>query len=155
MPVHYKKGGNWSEIDTTLVKSGKKNYKTKATGLSIRVTRKANKKSVVSMKRGRTSLSVALKGKNYQPAAGRFLTRDTYTGEEDEPQSLHLYTYCYNNPVSYLDRGGNSPIADFFNSAYNWFTNYKANDKESSHVMPNPTTMPKPIGPRPKPKKRI
>lgn len=58
MPVHYKKGGNWNEIDTTLVKSGKKNYKTKATGLSIRVSRKANKKSVVSMKRGKTSLSV-------------------------------------------------------------------------------------------------
>lgn len=75
-------------------------------------------------------------------------------GEEDDPLSLHLYTYCYNNPVSYLDRGGNFPIEDFFNSAYNWFTNSKANDKESSHVMPNPTTMPKPIGPRPKPKKK-
>ncbi len=71
MPVHYKKGGNWNEIDTTLVKSGKKNYKTKATGLSIRVSRKANKKSVVSMKRGKTSLSVALKGKKVRAAKAK------------------------------------------------------------------------------------
>ena len=41
---------------------------------------------------------------------GRFLTRDTYTGEEDEPLSLHLYAYCYNNPVVYVDITGNSPI---------------------------------------------
>ena len=63
MPVHYKKNGKWKEIDTTLVKSGSKNYKTKATDLSIKVSKKANKKSVVSMKRGKTSLSIALKGK--------------------------------------------------------------------------------------------
>lgn len=63
MPVHYKKGGNWNEIDTTLVKSGRKNYKTKATDLSIRVSGKANKKSVISMKRDKVSLSIALKGK--------------------------------------------------------------------------------------------
>lgn len=63
MPVHYKRSGKWKEIDTTLVRSGKKKYKTKATDLSIKVSKKANKKSVVSMKRGKTSLSIALKGK--------------------------------------------------------------------------------------------
>ena len=31
MPVHYKKKGVWKEINTTLVKSGKKQYKTKST----------------------------------------------------------------------------------------------------------------------------
>ena len=77
MPVHYKgpngssKGGNWKEIDTTLVKSGRKDYKTKATDLSIRVSRKANKKSVVSMKRGKTSLSIALKGKKMKEAKAK------------------------------------------------------------------------------------
>lgn len=77
MPVHYKepdgssKGGSWREIDTTLVKSGKKNYKTKATGLSVRVSAKANKKSVVSMKRGKSGLSVALKGKKVKAAKAK------------------------------------------------------------------------------------
>ncbi len=71
MPVHYKKGGNWNEIDTTLVKSGRKNYKTKATDLSIRVSAKADKKSVISMKRGKSGLSVALKGKKVKSAKAK------------------------------------------------------------------------------------
>ena len=52
---------------------------------------------------------VHLRARYYQPEKGRFLTRDTYTGEEDEPESLHLYTYCYNDPVMYSDISGNSP----------------------------------------------
>lgn len=52
MPVHYKKKGVWKEINTTLVKSGKKQYKTKSTDLSIKVSKKANKKSMISLKRG-------------------------------------------------------------------------------------------------------
>lgn len=71
MPVHYKKSGKWKEIDTTLVKSGKKKFKTKATDLSIKVSKKANKKSVVSMKRGKTSLSIALKGKKIKAAKAK------------------------------------------------------------------------------------
>lgn len=71
MPIHYKKSGTWKEVDTTLVKSGKKNYKTKATDLSIKVSKKANKKSVVSMKRGKTSLSIALKGKKLKAAKAK------------------------------------------------------------------------------------
>ena len=71
MPVHYKRNGKWKEIDTTLIKSGKKNYKTKATDLTIKVSKKANKKSVVSMKRGKTSLSIALKGKKLKAARAK------------------------------------------------------------------------------------
>ncbi len=71
MPIHYQKNGTWKEIDTTLVKSGKKNYKTKATDLSMKVSKKANKKSVVSMKRGKTSLSIALKGKKLKAAKAK------------------------------------------------------------------------------------
>lgn len=87
MPVHYKessgssKNGTWKEIDTTLVKSGKKKYKTKATDLSIKVSKKANKKSVVSMKRGKTSLSIALKGKNLKKSKAKISNpkKTTYT----------------------------------------------------------------------------
>jgi len=71
MPVHYKRSGKWKEIDTTLVKSGRKHYKTKATDLSIKVSKKTNKKSVVSMKRGKTSLSIALKGKQLKSAKAK------------------------------------------------------------------------------------
>ncbi len=71
MPVHYKKRGDWKEIDTTLVKSDRKNYKTKATNLAIKISRKANKKSVVSMKRGKTSLLIALKAKKIKAAKAK------------------------------------------------------------------------------------
>ncbi len=64
MPVHYKKGGSWKEINTTLVKSGKKNYRTSSTDLRITVAKKANKKAEVTMKRGSCKLSLALQGKN-------------------------------------------------------------------------------------------
>ena len=77
MPAHYKKTNGssknsiWKEIDTTLVRSGRKNYKTKATDLAIKISRKANKKSMVSMKRGKASLSVALKGKKMKAAKAK------------------------------------------------------------------------------------
>ena len=55
---------------------------------------------------------IYLRARYYQPAAGRFLTRDTYTGESDEPLSLHLYTYCENDGVNSIDPSGHF-IASF------------------------------------------
>ena len=49
---------------------------------------------------------IYLRARYYQPEMGRFLTRDTYTGEEDEPQSLHLYAYCENDGVNMVDPSG-------------------------------------------------
>ena len=81
MPIHYKKNGRWKEINTTLVKSGKTKYKTKATDLSIKVSKKVNKKSVVSLKRGKTSLSIALKGKKLKQSKAKISNpkKTTYT----------------------------------------------------------------------------
>lgn len=54
---------------------------------------------------------VYLCARYYQPKAGRFLTRDTYTGEEDELLSLHLYTYCKNDGVNAWDPSGHKVYA--------------------------------------------
>ena len=51
---------------------------------------------------------VYLRARYYEPSVGRFITRDTYTGESDEPLSLHLYTYCENDGVNYVDCDGNA-----------------------------------------------
>ena len=51
---------------------------------------------------------VYLRARYYEPGVGRFITRDTYTGESDEPLSLHLYTYCENDGVNYVDCDGNA-----------------------------------------------
>lgn len=50
--------------------------------------------------------SIYLRARYYQPVNGRFLTKDTYTGEEDDPATLHLYTYCMNDGVNYWDPSG-------------------------------------------------
>ena len=49
---------------------------------------------------------VYLRARYYQPSVGRFITRDTYTGESNEPLSLHLYTYCANDGVNMVDPSG-------------------------------------------------
>ena len=46
----------------------------------------------------------------YDPEDGRFLTQDTYRGEQMEPDTLHLYAYCANNPVNYVDPSGHKKI---------------------------------------------
>jgi len=47
-----------------------------------------------------------LNARYYDPETGRFLTEDTYRGELEEPDTLHLYVYCKNNPVNYVDPSG-------------------------------------------------
>lgn len=108
MPVHYKKtegsseNGTWKEINTTLVKSGKKNYKTKATDLSIKVSKKANKKSVVSMKRDKTSLSIALKGKKLKAAKAKVSNPKKKTATDVLNQNTVTYKKVMKNTnVSY------------------------------------------------------
>ena len=49
---------------------------------------------------------VYLRARYYEPSVGRFITRDTYTGESDEPLSLYLYTYCENDGVNAWDPNG-------------------------------------------------
>ena len=45
--------------------------------------------------------TIYLRARSYEPATGRFTTCDSYTGEEDDPLSLHLYTYCENDGVGW------------------------------------------------------
>ena len=47
-----------------------------------------------------------LRARQYSPAIGRFTQEDTYRGEYASPLSLNLYTYCYNDPVQYVDPTG-------------------------------------------------
>lgn len=42
----------------------------------------------------------------YAPENGRFISQDTYRGELNDPGQWHLYTYCANNPINYVDPSG-------------------------------------------------
>jgi len=45
----------------------------------------------------------------YDPAIGRFTTRDPKRGNLMNPQSMNPYVYCMNNPMKYIDPNGETP----------------------------------------------
>ena len=47
-----------------------------------------------------------LNARYYEPRTGRFITRDTYRGERENADTWHLYAYCANNPINYVDPSG-------------------------------------------------
>lgn len=47
-----------------------------------------------------------LQSQYYNPETGRFLTRDTFEGFENEQLSLNKYAYTHNNPVMNVDPDG-------------------------------------------------
>ncbi len=54
-----------------------------------------------------------LNARYYDPGTGRFLSEDTYGGDVNEPDTLHLYAYCANNPVNYVDPSGHAYITGY------------------------------------------
>ena len=55
--------------------------------------------------------TVYLRARNYNPSIGRFISRDSYPGKNEDPLSLNLYTYCENNPIYYSDPSGHDAVA--------------------------------------------
>ena len=52
-----------------------------------------------------------LNARYYDPEDGRFMTEDSYRGEIMNSETRHLYVYCANNPVNYVDPSGHFAIA--------------------------------------------
>ncbi len=42
----------------------------------------------------------------YDPVLGKFVTADTIVPDPSSPQTLNRYSYCYNNPLVYVDPDG-------------------------------------------------
>lgn len=49
---------------------------------------------------------INLRARYYDPALGRFMSRDVYTGRPGFPQSFNRYAYALNNPMRGLDPSG-------------------------------------------------
>ncbi|WP_346768741.1 polymorphic toxin-type HINT domain-containing protein [Paenibacillus sp. HB172176] len=47
-----------------------------------------------------------LRARYYDPYIGRFISADTYWGEDNSPLSLNLYTYTHNDPINFWDPTG-------------------------------------------------
>jgi RHS repeat-associated protein len=56
-----------------------------------------------------------LRARYYNPANGRFTQQDGWVfGDINDPLSLNLYTYCFNNPVNYIDPSGHDAQLDSY-----------------------------------------
>lgn len=51
-----------------------------------------------------------LRARYYNPGDGRFLTMDTFQGNNSDPLSLHKYLYCHDNPVNGTDPTGHESV---------------------------------------------
>ena len=63
----------------------------------------------------------------YDPANGRFITKDTYRGGVDNTNQWHLYVYCANNPINYVDPSGHWSVWIFtwmLETAIDWAVPY-------------------------------
>ena len=52
-----------------------------------------------------------LNARMYDPKTARFVQEDTYRGEQNDPLSLNLYTYCSNEPLMYTDPTGHISLS--------------------------------------------
>ena len=55
-----------------------------------------------------------LRARYYDPYVGRFISEDSYFGEDENPLSLNRYTYCHNDPIQFVDPSGHSESIDKF-----------------------------------------
>ena len=59
----------------------------------------------------------------YDQETGRFITKDSYEGDQNDPVTLNYYVYTGNNPLIYIDPTGHdftSPTHDFGDPFSNW-----------------------------------
>ena len=52
-----------------------------------------------------------LRARYYNPYSGSFNRMDPFAGNNSDPQSLHKYAYCHNNPINAIDPSGELSIA--------------------------------------------
>ena len=53
---------------------------------------------------------INLRSRMYSPSTGTFLTRDSWQGDYNRPQSMERWGYGYGNPVNLTDPTGHSPV---------------------------------------------
>ena len=74
-----------------------------------------------------------LRARWYDPATGRFLTRDSFPGLAALPQTQHPYVYVGNNPVNLTDPGGE--VAPIIVAAGAYIGGYFVYDYLDTHIQ--------------------
>ncbi|MHC4076433.1 MAG: RHS repeat domain-containing protein [Planctomycetota bacterium] len=61
-----------------------------------------------------------LRARMYDPALGRFTTRDPVRGRFNQPLSLHRYLYCQNDPINRIDPSGEFALLAGLSGSFNF-----------------------------------
>jgi RHS repeat-associated protein len=69
---------------------------------------------------------IYLRVRYYDPATGRFLSKDPVRGLIVLPGTLNLYTYVSNNPINFYDPTGYNFISDKIKNWLDFFNNHNA-----------------------------
>ncbi len=85
-----------------------------------------------------------LRARYYNPYTGRFISEDSYWGEDTNPLSLNLYTYCHNDPIMYVDPSGHlseqqQKNIDSVNRAYKY--GFVTKDERDANIRLNGGTV--------------
>ncbi|MGL4483818.1 MAG: RHS repeat-associated core domain-containing protein, partial [Anaerovoracaceae bacterium] len=70
-----------------------------------------------------------LNARYYNPEDGRFITQDSYRGTNEDMGTWHMYAYCKNNPVNYVDPSGHIffNFVSLFGISISKYTHYNRN----------------------------
>ena len=94
---------------------------------------------------------IYMRARLYDPAAGRFLSRDVLNGDPKTPSSINLYAYASANPVRMSDPTGHAAIADPYGGGCDpercRFEPTDDANSTSPGGTPRPTCAPTPPGP--------
>ncbi|MCU6720639.1 RHS repeat-associated core domain-containing protein [Porcipelethomonas ammoniilytica] len=77
--------------------------------------------------------TVYLRARNYNPSTGRFISRDPYSGKNEEPLSLNKYTYCQNNPLIFVDPSGKYGVVIY--GSYPYEENATKDNEEQANII--------------------
>ena len=61
---------------------------------------------------------VNLRARYYSPTQGRFVSQDTWKGNDQNPITINQYLYVLNNPLRFIDPTGKVPIIDDDNEGH-------------------------------------
>jgi len=76
----------------------------------MKATRFGKNGSICDGTSGDSTQLIFLRARWYNPADGRFQSRDTWDGDENKPMSMNRWMYGYGNPINLTDPTGHKPL---------------------------------------------
>jgi RHS repeat-associated protein len=80
---------------------------------------------------------INMNGRIYDPVLGRFLSVDPVIQSPYFSQSYNSYTYCFNNPLKYIDPSGYSAFINIWQKIKEFLSGGNENREKKYSIIPN------------------